>query len=273
MSGSTAQRDVPEPSTGGTGSPAAQHTDAERVTRRMGVGLVVLVTLMPVLLAVGWSVSASIQVDAYDWTAQTISVLAGRGATDRWIMVVPLVVAGAVYVVLALRLDGLVAPCRALLMVAGLAVAVAGLAPQPVHGSSTIHMSAAACAWIALTLWPLTVKPRPGAGFEAPPFRAAATAVLLVLMGWFFVELVTDGALLGAVERLLILAQLAYPTVVAYRQGRSWTERLGSDVTHDATVELHGVAELGAPVMQLEFEKLGRQTVDGIQRELGAPDS
>lgn len=44
----------------------------------------------------------------------------------------------------------------------------------------------------------------------------------------------------------------------------------GSEITYDATVELHGAAKLGAPLMQLEFEKLGNQTVDGIQRELGA---
>ncbi|WP_344422445.1 SRPBCC family protein [Pseudonocardia ailaonensis] len=43
----------------------------------------------------------------------------------------------------------------------------------------------------------------------------------------------------------------------------------GTEVTYDATVELHGAAKLAAPLMQLEFEKLGRQTVEGIQRELG----
>ena len=45
----------------------------------------------------------------------------------------------------------------------------------------------------------------------------------------------------------------------------------GSEITYDATVELHGMAKLGAPVMQLEFEKLGNETVTGIQRELGKP--
>ncbi len=45
----------------------------------------------------------------------------------------------------------------------------------------------------------------------------------------------------------------------------------GSEITYDATVVLHGVAKLGSPLMQLEFEKLGNQTVEGIQRELGAP--
>lgn len=45
----------------------------------------------------------------------------------------------------------------------------------------------------------------------------------------------------------------------------------GSEITYDATVELHGAAKLAAPIMQREFEKLGDQTVVGLQRELGAP--
>lgn len=43
-----------------------------------------------------------------------------------------------------------------------------------------------------------------------------------------------------------------------------------SEVTYDATVELHGLAKLGAPVMQLEFNRLGDLTVTGIQRAVTA---
>jgi carbon monoxide dehydrogenase subunit G len=39
----------------------------------------------------------------------------------------------------------------------------------------------------------------------------------------------------------------------------------GSEVTYDATVELHGVAKLGSPLLQVQFEKLGDQTVEGIR--------
>ena len=39
----------------------------------------------------------------------------------------------------------------------------------------------------------------------------------------------------------------------------------GSEVTYDATVELHGLAKLGSPVLQVQFEKLGDQTVNGIR--------
>lgn len=44
----------------------------------------------------------------------------------------------------------------------------------------------------------------------------------------------------------------------------------GSEITYDATVVLHGIAKLAGPLMQLEFKKLGDQTVEGIRRELGA---
>jgi carbon monoxide dehydrogenase subunit G len=39
----------------------------------------------------------------------------------------------------------------------------------------------------------------------------------------------------------------------------------GSEVVYDATITLRGVAKLGSPVMQLEFEHLGNKTVTGIQ--------
>ena len=39
-----------------------------------------------------------------------------------------------------------------------------------------------------------------------------------------------------------------------------------SEVVYEATITFHGAARLAAPLMQLEFEKLGNQTADGIRR-------
>ena len=39
----------------------------------------------------------------------------------------------------------------------------------------------------------------------------------------------------------------------------------GAEIVYDSNVELHGVAKLSAPVMKLEFEKLGGETEKGIQ--------
>jgi carbon monoxide dehydrogenase subunit G len=43
----------------------------------------------------------------------------------------------------------------------------------------------------------------------------------------------------------------------------------GSEIVYDATVELHGLAKLASPVMQLEFERLGNRTVEGLRKALG----
>jgi carbon monoxide dehydrogenase subunit G len=45
----------------------------------------------------------------------------------------------------------------------------------------------------------------------------------------------------------------------------------GSTVTYHANIAFTGVARLAEPLMQRVFEKLGDETVEGIQRELGAP--
>ncbi|GAB3441168.1 SRPBCC family protein [Phycicoccus ginsengisoli] len=47
--------------------------------------------------------------------------------------------------------------------------------------------------------------------------------------------------------------------------------RAGSTVTYHAHIVFNGVAKLAEPLMQRIFEKLGDETVEGIQRELGAP--
>lgn len=172
------------------------------------------VACAPLLLALAWTVAALVQTRPYDWTAQTISVLAGRGATHPWIMAAGLLLAGGTYIGLALQLRVLTVRSRAVLAVAGIGVVVAALAPQPVQGSSGVHMGAAACAWIALTVWPLTANLHTAAR-PLPRLRLAVTGVLLVQLAWFLLELIDDGVLLGAVERLLMLSQMTYPAYVA----------------------------------------------------------
>ena len=43
-----------------------------------------------------------------------------------------------------------------------------------------------------------------------------------------------------------------------------------SEITYEATIAFHGAAKLGAPLMQLQFEKLGNEVADGIRRAVGA---
>jgi carbon monoxide dehydrogenase subunit G len=72
-------------------------------------------------------------------------------------------------------------------------------------------------------------------------------------------------------ERIELVGENKTATATDVITVRPAPDGSGSEITYDATVVLHGVAKLGSPLMQLEFEKLGDQTVDGIQRELGVP--
>ncbi|MDP9406548.1 MAG: DUF998 domain-containing protein, partial [Actinomycetota bacterium] len=65
---------------------------------------VVSAAAAPVLLVGGWTVAAARQVPAVDPTVVTISALAARGATDRWLMTAALAGVGACHAVTALAL-------------------------------------------------------------------------------------------------------------------------------------------------------------------------
>jgi hypothetical membrane protein len=172
------------------------------------------VAFMPLLLAFAWTAAALVQTRPYDWTAQTISALTGRGAAHPWIMVTGLLLAGGTYLGLAMLLRVLTVRSRAVLAVGGIGVVVTALAPQPLQGDSPVHMGAAGCAWVALTLWPLTANLH-AAARPLPRVGVAVTGVLLAELAWFLLELIHDGALLGAVERLLMLSLAGYPAYVA----------------------------------------------------------
>ena len=43
-----------------------------------------------------------------------------------------------------------------------------------------------------------------------------------------------------------------------------------SEITYEATIAFHGAAKMGAPLMQLQFEKLGNEVADGIRKSVAA---
>jgi carbon monoxide dehydrogenase subunit G len=45
----------------------------------------------------------------------------------------------------------------------------------------------------------------------------------------------------------------------------------GSVITYTATIDLHGVASLATPLMKIEMERLGTETVKGITTALSRP--
>jgi hypothetical membrane protein len=153
--------------------------------------------LAPVALIGGFMLGAAAQPASYNSARDTISALAARGATDRWIMTTAFVLLGACHVVTAVALR------RPVFAVGGLATALIAFAPQPAHGSSDLHLGLAAVALIALAIWPAQ---------DGRRGRLAALVLVLFLV-WFGIALNTDTAV-GLTERILTVAEALWPIVV-----------------------------------------------------------
>ncbi|MDT4908955.1 MAG: hypothetical protein QOI69_2196 [Pseudonocardiales bacterium] len=169
--------------------------------------------LAPVALIGGWTLAASRQPGHFSPVHQTISALAARGATDRWIMTAGLAALGACHVVTALGLRPARRTGRWLLAVGGVATAVVAAAPQPEHGSAPLHLAAAGVGFVTLSLWPAFASRATGPAVLRRHTCVAASAVLLGLLGWLAVE-IGDDDLVGLSERMLAGAQALWPLVV-----------------------------------------------------------
>src|SRR4051794_5022699 len=89
--------------------------------------------LAPILLIGGWTVAAWLQPAGYSSTRQTISELAGHGATDRWLMTAALVGVGLCHLVTAYGL-GAATPGRLVHALGGLATLAVAAFPLPAVG-------------------------------------------------------------------------------------------------------------------------------------------
>ena len=156
----------------------------------------------PVLLIGGWTVAAGRQSGGFDAVVETISAQAAHGADDRWLMTAALAGVGACHLTTALALRSAAVPGRVLLAVGGVGTLLVAAFPLPVGGgSSAAHTAAAAVSFVALL---------------RPAVSVAAGAVLLGLVGWFFVELVADTDRVGLSERVAAGAQSLWPLVAAW---------------------------------------------------------
>jgi hypothetical protein len=168
----------------------------------------------PVLLIGGWTAAAARQPDGFDPISQTISALAARGATDRWLMTAALGAVGVSYAMTALGLRDAALPGRVVLGCGGLATVGVAAFPLSESGQSVAHTAAASIAFVSVAAWPAVGgRRRAGlpAGLRRPVARAAA-AVLLGLVGWFAVEL--NGPRTGLAERVAAGAQALWPLAV-----------------------------------------------------------
>lgn len=158
--------------------------------------------LAPVALIGGFEIAAARQPAAYDSVRDTISALAARGATDRWIMTAAFVVLGLCHLVTAYGLG------RPVFALGGLATVLIAFAPQPMHGSSELHLVLAGVGLTALAIWPVQ---------DGRRGRIAATVLVAVLV-WFAIAL-QAGAAVGLAERVLTSAEALWPIVAV---GTAW---------------------------------------------------
>ena len=124
--------------------------------------------LSPVVMIGGWAVAGSLQPASYSPVRSTVSVLAGYGGTDRWIMTSALLVVGVCYFVTAAGLPGARVPARIVLMIAGLSSVGIAVSPEPVRGSSPQHLAWTSLGAVAITVWPAFHRP-PGTVAAADP--------------------------------------------------------------------------------------------------------
>ena len=167
----------------------------------------------PAILVGGWSLAARRQPPEYDPIRDTISALAGHGASKRWVMTSALAGLGACHVVTAVGLRPAGMAGRVVLAGGGVATLfVAGL-PLPDEGSSRAHAIAAGASFLALGAWPMFAVRRatlnPALRLDA---SVMASGVLLGFVAWFVSEL--RGSRCGLAERVAAGAQALWPLVV-----------------------------------------------------------
>jgi hypothetical protein len=171
--------------------------------------------LAPTSLIVGWVVAGLVQPGAYDPIQQTISVLAGHSASDRWIMTAGLYGVAASQILTAAGLSFGPLRARVLLAVGGVAGLGVAVFPQPQHGSAAAHLVFATLSICLLAVWPATIASREPLQPRILSVRGSvlATAALLGLLVWVFVAGHGGGAL-GIAERVSTAAGNAWPLVV-----------------------------------------------------------
>jgi hypothetical membrane protein len=171
----------------------------------------------PVLLIGGWTVAAHLQAQPFDPVRQSVSTLAGHGATDSWVMTLTLIAVAICYFTTALALRPAARTGRLVLIAAAMAGILVALSPVAAPGGFSLsHAVWSAVGFALLAAWPLGAYrsgPAVPWGLRVTP-TFGAVFIIVVLTGWFLVELVTGGGELGLAERVLGIAQATWPLLV-----------------------------------------------------------
>lgn len=191
----------------------------------------------PVLLIGGWTIADALQPQSYDPVRESVSSLAGAGASDRWVMTLAFVLVATCYIATALALRPAALTGRLILAAAGVAGMLVAASPQPAGGIFSLsHAFWSAIGFAFLTAWPLGARqPGPSVTWALRPAAAVGVVTVnAVILAWFLAELVTGGAAIGLAERLLGCAQVIWPLLVVLScrlpRARAWKARSGGDV-------------------------------------------
>jgi hypothetical membrane protein len=182
----------------------------------------------PVLLIGGWTEAAARQRGGFDPVVETISALAARGATDRWIMTAALTGLGVCHIITALALRPAATVGRIMLACGGLATVLVAAFPLPADDSgSTVHAVSAGAGFLTLALWPALAVRRSARAPAVlrPQVAVPAAAVLAGLVAWFGAELAPDRGHVGLSERAAAGAQAFWPLATAVLARRAAAKR------------------------------------------------
>jgi hypothetical membrane protein len=173
--------------------------------------------LAPVALVVGWLIAGALQPPSYSPMRQTMSVLAGQSATDRWVMTVALLLVGSCQIVTGAGLTAVRMPARILLILTGLSTLGIAATPEPATGPTSRHLAFAVSCVVLTAVWPVLVA-RPAAAQSwilSVHGCAAVTVVFAGLSCWLLIAARDGAGDLGMVERLTAAFQGLFPLVVA----------------------------------------------------------
>jgi hypothetical membrane protein len=177
---------------------------------------------IPVLLTSGWAVAGVVQPPSYSPMRETVSALAGRAGTDRWIVTSALIVVGVCYLATAAGLTIVRRRARVALAVSGIASMGIAASPEPVVGSTVRHMAFTVIGAALLAIWPALTAQRglPASQLTSIPAALAVTGAFLVMLGWLYLE-TRNGPILGLAERLDSSVQAMWPFIVAVSLSRT----------------------------------------------------
>lgn len=168
----------------------------------------------PVFLIGGWTLAAQLQPGGFDSITDTISELASREASYRWVMTAAFVGTGLCHLVTASGVPGVPKAGRIAIAVGG--ASLIGVAAFPISAASPspAHAVFALTGFTALAVWPVLGKRARNACWALRLRVAApASAVMLALVGSFLAEQLATGDYIGLTERLAAGAEALWPLI------------------------------------------------------------